>query len=171
VRAGADTAHATVGLSDHADVALCLRDGRSQSLQLGVVARALFSIFQTTTRGPTLIAAPFVARRRSIPPVPVIPVPRFPSYSAIGPEEVPNGPIRRTLPSSDSLNEDQAKSRIEAKGYSNLSGLQKDNRGIWRGKATMKDGRSVAVILDLAGNIYSELYPFIYIRPLDPHRL
>ena len=95
----------------------------------------------------------------------------FPSYSAIGPEEVPNGPIRRTLPGSDSLNEDQAKSRIEAKGYSNLSGLQKDNRGIWRGKATMKDGRSVAVILDLEGNIYSELYPFIFIRPLDPHRL
>ena len=95
----------------------------------------------------------------------------FPSYSAIGPEEVPSGPIRRTLPGSDSLNEDQAKSRIEAKGYSNLSGLQKDNRGIWRGKATMKDGRSVAVILDLEGNIYSELYPFIFIRPLDPHKL
>jgi hypothetical protein len=93
----------------------------------------------------------------------------FPSYSAIGPEEVPNGPIRRTLPGSDSLNEDQAKSRIEAKGYSNLSGLQKDDRGIWRGRATMKDGRSVAVILDLEGNIYSELYPFIFIRPLHSH--
>ena len=52
MRAGADTAHATVGLSDHADVALCLRDGRSQSLQLGVVAQSsLFSIFQRLPAG------------------------------------------------------------------------------------------------------------------------
>ena len=35
-----------------------------------------------------------------------------------------------------SLNEDQARSRIEA----NISVMQKDDRGIWRGKATMKDG-------------------------------
>lgn len=91
----------------------------------------------------------------------------FPSYSAIRPDEFPNGPIRRTLPGADSLNENQAKLRIEAKGYSNVAGLQKDNRGIWRGKATLKDGKSVAVILDLEGNIYSEWYPFIFIRPLD----
>jgi hypothetical protein len=49
--------------------------------------------------------------------------------------------------------------KIEAKGYANVSGLQKDDRGIWRGNATMKDGRSVVVIFDLEGNIYSELNP------------
>ena len=58
---------------------------------------------------------------------------------------------------ANNLDEDQAKSRIEAKGYSNVSGLEKDSRGIWRGKGNLKDGRSVYVTLDLAGNIYSEL--------------
>jgi hypothetical protein len=53
--------------------------------------------------------------------------------------------------------EAQAKSRIEAKGYLNVSGLQKDDRGIWRGQAILKDGRPVTVVLDLQGNIYSEL--------------
>jgi hypothetical protein len=81
------------------------------------------------------------------------------SYSAIEPLEFPNGTNRPALPGSDSLNEDETKLRIEAKGYSSVSGLQKDDRGIWRGNATMKDGRSVVVILDLEGNIYSELNP------------
>lgn len=84
----------------------------------------------------------------------------YPSYSAITPAEIP---IRKNqqvaLLGADSLNEDQAKVRIEGKGYLDISGLQKDKHGIWRGKATLKDGRSVAVILDLEGNIYSELNP------------
>ena len=91
----------------------------------------------------------------------------YPSYSAITPSESPDRTNRQALPGADSLNDDQAKLRIEAKGYSNVSGLQKDNRGIWRGKATMKDGATVAVILDMEGNIYSEWYPSISIRPLN----
>jgi len=92
----------------------------------------------------------------------------FPSYSAIEPYEFPNAPNRRTLPGADSLNGDQAEQRIEEKGYLNVSALQKDNHGIWRGRASLKDGRPVAVVLDLAGNIYSELSPSITIRPLKP---
>jgi hypothetical protein len=91
----------------------------------------------------------------------------YPSYSAIEPSQFPKETSRQALPGANSLNEDQTKLRIEAKGYSNVSGLQKDNHGIWRGKATMKDGRSVAVILDLEGNIYSEWSPSITIRPLN----
>jgi hypothetical protein len=91
----------------------------------------------------------------------------YPIYSAITPSEFPSSTNRPAVPGADSLNGDQAKSRIEAKGYSNVSQLQKDNHGIWRGKAAMKDGRSVTVILDLEGNIYSEWYPFISIRPLN----
>jgi hypothetical protein len=76
-----------------------------------------------------------------------------PFYSAIMPTETTN-------PQAPALgDQDQAKLRIEAKGYSNISGLQKDGRGIWRGKATLKDGRSVDVVLDLEGNIYSVLNP------------
>jgi hypothetical protein len=82
----------------------------------------------------------------------------YPYYSATEPTESPYRATRETAPlGADSLNEDQAKSRIRAKGYSDVFGLQQDNRGIWRGQATLKDGRSVIVILDLEGNIYSEL--------------
>lgn len=82
----------------------------------------------------------------------------YPSYSAIEPTEFPVKTNREAaLLDANSLNEDQAKSRIEAKGYLNVTRLQKDSRGIWRGEATMKDGRPVFVILDLEGNIYSEL--------------
>jgi hypothetical protein len=91
----------------------------------------------------------------------------YPSYSAIPPIESPGQPYRQALPGSDTLNDDQAKLRIEAKGYSNVTGLQKDNHGIWRGKATLKDRTPVAVILDLEGNIYSEWFPSISIRPLN----
>jgi hypothetical protein len=84
----------------------------------------------------------------------------YPSYSAVPPFEFPNKANSKNASASegaDSLDADQAKSRIEAKGYSNVSGLQKDSHGIWRGNATLKDGRSVDVTLDLEGNIYSEL--------------
>jgi hypothetical protein len=85
-------------------------------------------------------------------------------YSAFEPFEFPNPTNRAALPGSASLDEDQAKLRIEAKGYLNVSRLEKDRRGIWRGKATMKDGRPVDVTLDLEGNIYSELSSRLYIR-------
>ena len=86
----------------------------------------------------------------------------YPYYSAIPPlESLPNRTKpQAAAPGADSLTEDQARSRIRARGYSNIFELHKDDHGIWRGKATMKDGRSVAVILDLEGNIYSEWYPF-----------
>ena len=92
---------------------------------------------------------------------------RYPSYTAIGPPDYSNPTKQQASPGADSLNEDEAKARIEAKGYLAVSGLQKDDRGIWRGKATMKDGTPVAVILDLEGNIYSKWYPLITIRPLN----
>jgi hypothetical protein len=47
---------------------------------------------------------------------------------------------------------DQAKSQIEAKGYSSVSGLRRDAKGIWSGKAA-KDGFAVNVTLDLDGNV------------------
>jgi zona occludens toxin (predicted ATPase) len=53
---------------------------------------------------------------------------------------------------ANSFTEAQAKSRIEANGYSTVSGLMKDDKGIWRGKAS-KDGKSVDVTVDFQGNI------------------
>ncbi len=56
---------------------------------------------------------------------------------------------------ANSFTEGQAKARIEARGYANVSGLAKDTNGFWRGKA-MKDGKSVAVTLDYQGNVTVE---------------
>ena len=96
----------------------------------------------------------------------------YPSYSALGPFEFATRPgPRPEAPSSANLNETEAKSRIESKGYLDISSLEKDSRGIWRGKATLKDGRPVNVTIDLEGNIYSTLSRlYIRIQPPPPNR-
>jgi hypothetical protein len=53
---------------------------------------------------------------------------------------------------ANSFTEAQARSRVEAHGYVNVTGLKKDANSIWRGKAT-KGGASVDVALDYRGNI------------------
>ena len=53
---------------------------------------------------------------------------------------------------ANSFTEGQAKSRIESKGYINVSGLKKDDKGVWRGTAK-RDGKSVDVSLDFEGNV------------------
>lgn len=53
---------------------------------------------------------------------------------------------------ANSFTEGQAKSRIEANGFSNVSDLKKDDSGVWRGKA-QKDGKSTEVSLDFQGNV------------------
>ena len=53
---------------------------------------------------------------------------------------------------ANSFTEAQARSRIEAHGYTNVGGLTKDDNSIWRGKAT-KGGTPVNVALDYQGNI------------------
>ena len=52
----------------------------------------------------------------------------------------------------NSFTEGEAKSRIEAKGFTNVSKLQKDNDGVWRGTA-MRNGTQTDVALDFQGNV------------------
>jgi hypothetical protein len=52
----------------------------------------------------------------------------------------------------NSFTEGEAKSRLESNGLSNVSGLAKDDDGVWRGKA-MKNGKEVEVSLDYQGNV------------------
>jgi len=54
--------------------------------------------------------------------------------------------------SANSFTMDQAKSHIEAKGYTQVMGLKKDGAGVWRGTA-MKDGKSGPVSVDYQGNV------------------
>ena len=46
----------------------------------------------------------------------------------------------------------EAKSAIQAKGYTHVAKLKKDKDGVWRGMAT-KDGQSGPVSVDYQGNV------------------
>jgi hypothetical protein len=70
---------------------------------------------------------------------------------------VPNSPPNPGAPvaGANSFTEGQAKSRIEAHGFTNVGGLKKDNDGVWRGTATQA-GKSVRVSVDFQGNVVSQ---------------
>jgi hypothetical protein len=53
---------------------------------------------------------------------------------------------------ANSFTENQAKSRIEERGFANVSELTKDDQGVWRGTAE-RDGKKVQVMLDFQGNV------------------
>ncbi len=53
---------------------------------------------------------------------------------------------------ANSFTQDQAKSRISDKGFTDVSGLTKDSDGVWRGTA-MRDGTKVSVAVDFQGNV------------------
>ena len=56
---------------------------------------------------------------------------------------------------ANSFTEGQARSRIEDKGFKNVSGLKKDDSGVWRGKAD-HNGKAVNVSVDFQGNVVSQ---------------
>lgn len=58
----------------------------------------------------------------------------------------------RPVAGANSFTEAQAKSHIEAKGYTQVTGLMKDANGVWRGRAS-KGGMTGAVSLDYQGNV------------------
>lgn len=66
----------------------------------------------------------------------------------------PNSPPNPAAPvaGANSFTESQAKSRLETNGFSNVSALQKDANGVWRGKAN-KGGKAVDVSVDFQGNV------------------
>lgn len=53
---------------------------------------------------------------------------------------------------ANSFTEDQARKRITDAGFTDVSGLAKDDKGVWRGKAT-KGGASTEVAVDFQGNV------------------
>jgi len=60
----------------------------------------------------------------------------------------PNAPVE----GANSFTEGQARARIEKDGYTNVTGLTKDDKGVWRGKA-MRGGKQISVSLDFQGNV------------------
>lgn len=56
------------------------------------------------------------------------------------------------LPGVPSFSEEQARSRLEANGYSDVDNLTMDAEGVWKASATHA-GAKVEVLLDYRGNI------------------
>jgi hypothetical protein len=56
------------------------------------------------------------------------------------------------LKGANSFTESEAKKRAEARGYSGVSDLKKDDDGIWRGRATQQ-GKQVEIAIDYKGNV------------------
>jgi opacity protein-like surface antigen len=90
----------------------------------------------------SLLAGAAVAQTAPANPSPTTPAVNTPGSTS---QQAP-------VPGANSFTEGQAKSRIEAQGYSDVSDLKKDDQGVWRGKAK-KDGRVVNVSLDFQGNV------------------
>ena len=69
----------------------------------------------------------------------------------------PNTPPNPTAPvaGANSFTEGQAKSRIESKGFKNVSHLKKDDTGVWRGQA-MQNDKMVSVTVDFQGNVVAQ---------------
>lgn len=59
------------------------------------------------------------------------------------------------LEGANSFTEGQAKDRAEAAGFSEVSGLAKDDKGIWRGTA-MRGASQVKIAVDYKGNVVSQ---------------
>ncbi|MFC0409695.1 hypothetical protein [Roseomonas elaeocarpi] len=75
--------------------------------------------------------------------------------STSGPDAVgTKSPPTTATPASgaNSFTEGQARSRIEAAGYSDVQGLKKDEQGVWRGQG-MRNGQRVDVGLDFKGDV------------------
>jgi hypothetical protein len=59
------------------------------------------------------------------------------------------------LKGANSFTEGQARDRAIARGFTDVTGLKKDDDGIWRGTASM-EGKSVGVAIDYKGNVVSD---------------
>jgi putative membrane protein len=76
-----------------------------------------------------------------------------------------NAALAQTVPSApekgapqagaNSFTESQARDRIEKAGFTEITGLRKDEQGIWRGRAKQGD-RQVAVALDFRGSVTAQ---------------
>ena len=56
---------------------------------------------------------------------------------------------------ANSFTEGEARSRIESRGFAQVSGLKLDSEGVWRATAN-KDGKRVNVALDYQGNVVAQ---------------
>lgn len=84
----------------------------------------------------------------------------LPALAQTQPSSPPPAATAPTAPvaGANSFTEGQARSRIEAAGYTNVTDLQKDDQGVWRGRA-MRNGAETMVGLDFQGNVVTGSTP------------
>ena len=70
------------------------------------------------------------------------------------PDAVQKTDVGAPLKGANSFTETQAKDRAVEAGFADVSGLKKDDDGIWRGTAS-KNGKSGNVAIDFKGNVVS----------------
>ena len=111
------------------------------------------AIAQTAPPGPPTSTPPAVT-----PPA----IATTPPPAATAPPKPITGPSVTVPPNSaassagaGSVSEAQARSRLEARGFSDISNLQKDAQSMWRGTA-IKDGKPVRVAVDGQGNVIAQ---------------
>jgi hypothetical protein len=75
-----------------------------------------------------------------------------PQNSAINSSDSSNRQVKAPVAGANSFTEGEAKSRIEKMGFTNITGLKKDDNGVWRGRAA-KGGQTMDVSLDYQGNV------------------
>lgn len=82
--------------------------------------------------------------------------PRNSVPSTTAPAAVPSPHGKSKLvPGANSFTEEQARTRIADRGYSNVQSLTLDSNGIWRGTAT-RAGNHVNVAVDYQGNVVED---------------
>src|SRR5262245_29855560 len=92
------------------------------------------------------------------PPPPAVTEPKTPPKTPPAitepktPPKAPSTAEKPPLPGANSFTEGQARQRMQDAGFANVSGLAKDQQGIWRGTATYA-GKQVKVALDFKGNV------------------
>ena len=77
-----------------------------------------------------------------------------PNPPAIATPGVDSQTTAAPVPGANSFTETQARARLEAHGFTDVTDLKLDDQSIWRGRA-MKNGASVNIALDYQGNIVS----------------
>ncbi len=76
--------------------------------------------------------------------------PSEPTNPAVASEQ--NRPTTQPASGDNSFTEDQAKGHIANAGYTDVTGLTQDDKGVWHGTAT-KDGKSTSVSVDYQGSV------------------
>jgi hypothetical protein len=125
-----------------------MRAAISTAAILSLVAGTAFAqIEQPSELGSA--RSPPIQSEPAAPPVSASPETAPPASAS--PESAPPA-SPESLESAPMLTEDQAKAKLESEGFMDVSGLRKDEMGLWTASA-MKEGKPVQLSLDDQGHI------------------